>query len=145
MPTATDVIAENEALAQRYGDAWNEQDLEAIVSAHADDGSYQLHIGEQPFVGTDAIRTEFARIIAQLPDIHFATKRLTVSETGWTLESTMSGTLASAGELDGRQMGGEGVKVSVDCLDLMFVSDGQIAEKHTYVDSVTLLRQLGGG
>jgi steroid delta-isomerase-like uncharacterized protein len=144
MPTATDVIAENEAMAQRYGEAWNTQDLEAIVSAHADDGIYQLHIGEEPFRGREAIRTEFARIIGQLPDIHFEPKRLIATEAGWTLESTMSGTLAAPGELDGEEVGAAGAKVAVDCLDLIVVRDGAIAEKHTYLDSVTLLRQAGG-
>lgn len=145
MPTATDVVAENEAMAQRYGEAWNSQDLEAIVSAHAEDGIYQLHIGEQPFQGREAIRTEFARIIAQLPDINFEPKRLIATETGWTLESTMSGTLAKPGELDGEEVGAAGAEVAVDCLDLIVVSDGAITEKHTYLDSVTLLRQAGGG
>jgi steroid delta-isomerase-like uncharacterized protein len=145
MTTATDTIAENEALAQRYGEAWNTQDLDAIVSAHAEDGTYQLHIGEAPFEGTEAIRAEFARIIGQMPDIHFETKRLTPTETGWTLESTMTATLATAAELDGEPVGTAGTGISVDFLDLMVVTDGEIAEKHSDVDSVTLLRQLGGG
>lgn len=133
-----------EELAQRYGDAWNSQDLEAIVSAHAEDGTYELHIGEDPHEGIDAIRSEFARVIARLPDIRFETQRLTPTETGWTLESTMTGTLAEPVELHGQPVGQPGAKVSVDCLDLMVVSDGAIAEKHTYLDAVTMLRQLAG-
>ncbi|HEX2359324.1 MAG TPA: nuclear transport factor 2 family protein [Solirubrobacterales bacterium] len=144
MPATTDVVAEHEAMAQRYGEAWNSQDLDAIVSAHAEDGIYQLHVGEDPFEGREAIGTEFARIIAQLPDIHFEPKRLIATEAGWTLESTMSGTLSAPGELDGEEVGSAGAKVAVDCLDLIVVSDGAITEKHTYLDSVTLLRQAGG-
>jgi len=144
MPVTT-VVTENEALAQSYGEAWNNQDLEAIVSAHSEDGTYELHIGEGPHEGKGAIEAEFAKVIARLPDIRFETKRLAVTETGWTLESTMTGTLAEPVELHGQPVGQPGAKVSVDCLDLMVVSDGAIDEKHTYVDAVTMLSQLAGG
>lgn len=119
------------------------QDLDAIISAHAEDGTYQLRIGEEPFEGREAIRAEFARIIGQLPDIRFETKRLTPTHQGWTLESTMTGTVSQPGDLNGETVGQAGQRVSVDCLDLMVARDGAIAEKHTCVDSVTLLRQLG--
>ncbi len=145
MPVATDTIAENQALAERYGEAWNSQDLDAILAAHAEDGSYQLHIGDAPCQGKPAIAEEFARVLRQLPDIRFETKRLTPTETGWTLESTMTGTLAQPAELHGQPVGTVGAKIAVDCLDLMVVREGQIAEKHTYLDAVSMLRQLAGG
>lgn len=39
--TATGEIAE---LAERYGEAWNAQDLEVILALHAPDGVFELHV-----------------------------------------------------------------------------------------------------
>jgi steroid delta-isomerase-like uncharacterized protein len=142
MPTVADVT-EVEALAARYGEAWNSQDLEAIVEFHAPDGLFHLHAGGEAVEGKEAIRANFAAVIAQWPDIHFEERQLIADERGWVLQSTMSGTLAQPLELDGSVIAQPGAKISVDALDLIGVKEGLITAKHTYLDSATLLRQLG--
>ncbi|MEK6277900.1 MAG: SgcJ/EcaC family oxidoreductase [Actinomycetota bacterium] len=142
MPTAADVT-EIEALAARYGEAWNSQDLEAIVDFHAEDGLFHLHAGSDPVQGREAIHASFAAVIAQWPDIHFEEQRLIAAEDGWVLQSTMSGSLAQPLELEGSVIAQPGASIAVDALDLIEVQDGLITAKHTYLDSATLLRQLG--
>ena len=67
--TATQI----EELAGRYGDAWNSQDLDTIVSMHAPDGIFQLHApGGEPVEGRAAVREAFAGFLTQLPDIHLS-------------------------------------------------------------------------
>jgi steroid delta-isomerase-like uncharacterized protein len=142
-PTAT--RTDTEAIAGRYAEAWNSQDLESILAAHSEDGIFHLHAGGEPAEGRDAIRAAFAGVLAQLPDVNFEQKHLTVTDEGWILESTMSGTPAEGSEFDGEQVGAPGARIAIDCLDVIRLdADGLIAEKHTYLDTVTMLRQAAG-
>jgi hypothetical protein len=54
----------------------------------------------------------------------------------------MSGTLAEPLELEGAVVGEPGARMEVDALDVIDVEDGLLKAKHTYLDSITLLRQL---
>jgi steroid delta-isomerase-like uncharacterized protein len=142
MPTAADVT-QIEEMAARYGEAWNSQDLEAILAHHAEDGVFHLHAGAEPVQGIEAVRGTFAGFIAQWPDINFDQQRLIADDGGWLLASTMSGTLAQPLELNGSVIAEPGAKIAVDALDVIDVRDGLIVAKHTYLDSVALLQQLG--
>ena len=37
-----------------------------------------------------------------------------------------------------------GARVEVDCVDVIEVRDGLVSSKQTYIDSLTMQRQLGG-
>jgi ketosteroid isomerase-like protein len=56
----------------------------------------------------------------------------------------MSGTVEQAIEVEGEELGIHGARVQVPCVDVIQVRDGLIASKHTYLDSITMQRQLGG-
>ena len=131
-----------EALANRYGEAWNSQDLDAILALHSADSVFHLHAGAESVQGLDAIRSTFGAFLDQWPDIHFEQQSLATAPAGWVLRSTMSGTLASQLELEDEVVGRPGSKISVDAVDVIAVSGGLVTAKHTYLDSVTLLRQL---
>jgi uncharacterized protein (TIGR02246 family) len=134
-----------EELAGRYGDAWNSQDLDAIVALHAPDGIFQLHVpGGEPVEGSDAIREAFAGFLAQLPDIHFETVRLRAGADFWALESRLSGTVAAPIEVEGQQVDAPGTRVDVDFLDVIAVEDSLVARKDSYMDSLAFQRQLEG-
>ena len=82
-------------LAARYGEAWNSQDLDAIMDLHTDDSVFVAHAaGSVPAEGREAVREAFAGYLALLPDINFAERALQVGDDHWVLESTMSGTVA---------------------------------------------------
>ena len=147
MTTATDTDTDTaiQMLAQRYGEAWNRQDLEAIMDLHADDCVFVAHAaGSPPAEGKEAVREAFAGYIAMMPDINFAERSLHVGENHWVFESTMTGTVEQAIEVEGESFGGSGGRVEVPCVDVIEVRDGLIASKHTYLDSITMQRQLGG-
>jgi uncharacterized protein (TIGR02246 family) len=134
-----------EELAGRYGDAWNNQDLEAIVGMHAPDGIFQLHVpGSASVEGREAIREAFAGFLAQLPDIHFETVRLRAGTDFWVLESRLTGTVSAPIEVEGEQVDAPGARVDVDFLDVIAVEDGLVARKDSYLDSLTFQRQLEG-
>ena len=145
MTTATDAAVAIRMLAERYGEAWNRQDLDAIMDLHTDDSVFVAHAaGSVPAEGKEAVREAFAGYIGLLPDINFAERALHVGENHWVLESTMSGTLAGSIEVEGEALGADGARVEVDCVDVIEVRDGLVASKETYLDSRAMQRQLQG-
>ncbi|HEY6637870.1 MAG TPA: nuclear transport factor 2 family protein [Solirubrobacterales bacterium] len=144
----TNTVAESTAirmLAERYGEAWNRQDLEAIMDLHTDDSVFVAHAaGTPPAEGKEAVREAFAGYLALLPDINFAERALHVGDAHWVLESVMSGTVAQPIEVEGEALGESGARVEIDCVDVIEVRDGLVASKQTYIDSVAMQRQLGG-
>src|SRR5882757_8935048 len=145
MTTQTQEVTAIEMRAQRYGEAWNRQDLDAIMDLHADDCVFVAHAaGSPPAQGKEAVREAFAGYIAMMPDINFAERSLHVSEDHWVLESTMSGTVEQAIEVEGESFGTRGSRVEVPCVDVIEVRDGLVASKHTYLDSMAMQQQLGG-
>jgi uncharacterized protein (TIGR02246 family) len=143
MTTATADIAAIEALAERYGAAWNAQDLDGIIALHADDGSFQLHVpGGEPVEGREAIGEAFAGFLAQLPDVRFEPRHLRAGPDFWVLESAMTGTVAAPFDVDGEQLDAPGARVEVDCVDVIAIRDGLVHSKDTYLDALTFQRQL---
>jgi steroid delta-isomerase-like uncharacterized protein len=143
--TQTEATTEIRELAERYGEAWNRQDLDAIMGLHSDDTVFQAHAaGTLPAEGKEAVREAFAGYLAQLPDINFAERALHAGDDHWVLESTMSGTIARPIEVEGESLGDSGARVEVDCVDVIEVRDGLVVSKQTYIDSLTMQRQLAG-
>jgi steroid delta-isomerase-like uncharacterized protein len=147
MTTATETTDATTAvrmLAQRYGESWNRQDLDAIMDLHTDDCVFQAHAaGSPPAEGKDAVRAAFAGYLELLPDINFAERSLHVGHDHWVLESTMTGTVAGTIDVEGEQLGESGSRVEVACVDVIEVRDGLVASKQTYLDTRELERQLG--
>jgi uncharacterized protein (TIGR02246 family) len=152
--TQTEATTEIRELAQRYGEAWNSQDLDAIMDLHTDDSVFVAHAaGTTPAEGKDAVREAFAGYLALLPDIHFAERALHVGDDHWVLESSMTGTVAQPIEVEGVDPAavfvaavkrGCGARIEMDCVDVIEVRDGLVASKQTYLDSLAMQRQLGG-
>jgi steroid delta-isomerase-like uncharacterized protein len=142
--TQTEATTEIRELADRYGEAWNSQDLDAILDLHTDDSVFVAHAAGTPLAeGKDAVREAFAGYLALLPDINFAERALHVGDDHWVLESIMSGTVSQPIEVDGEALGESGARVEIDCVDVIDVRDGLVASKQTYIDSLTMQRQLG--
>jgi steroid delta-isomerase-like uncharacterized protein len=132
-------------LAERYGEAWNRQDLDAIMDLHTDDCVFVAHAaGSPPAEGKDAVREAFAGYLAMMPDLAFDERSLHVGDHHWVLESTMTGTVEQAIEVGDEHFGDRGARLEVECVDVIEVRDGLIASKHTYLDSLAMQSQLGG-
>ena len=137
-------VTEIEALADRYCEAWNSQDIDAVVALHAPDGIFHLHVpGSAPVQGREAIRESFAGSLAQLPDVHFEPVRLRAGADFWVLESRMSGTVAAPIEVEGQRLEAPGTRVEVDFVDVIAVADGLLARKDSYLDGLAFQQQMG--
>lgn len=136
---------ETEALTEaigRYNDAWNAQDLDAIVAMHAPDMVFANHTAGESAAGAE-VRGHIAKIFEAWPDMTFETRRLYVRDgvvaQEWTATATHSVTLRR-GELEAPASGRE---ISWDGVDVIPFENGLIKRKDVYSDSVSILRQVG--
>ena len=130
-----------EAIA-RYNDAWNAQDLDAIVAMHAPDMVFANHTAGESATGED-VRAHIASIFSTWPDLRFETRRLYVREglivQEWTATATHSNTMRR-GDLEAPPTG---KTISWDGIDSIPFEDGLVKRKDVYSDSVSILRQVG--
>ena len=141
MSDLDDVESLSEAIG-RYNDAWNAQDLDAIMAMHAPDMVFANHTAGESATGSD-VREHIASIFATWPDLRFETRRLYVREglvvQEWTATATHSNVMRR-GDLEARPTGRE---ISWDGIDSIPFEDGLVKRKDVYSDSVSILRQVG--
>jgi steroid delta-isomerase-like uncharacterized protein len=126
----------------RYNDAWNAQDLDAIIAMHAPDMVFANHTAGESATGEE-VRAHIASIFATWPDLRFETRRLYVREglvvQEWTATATHSNTM-QRGDLEAPPTGRE---ISWDGIDSIPFENGLVKRKDVYSDSVSILRQVG--
>jgi steroid delta-isomerase-like uncharacterized protein len=126
----------------RYNDAWNAQDLDAIVSMHAPDMIFANHTAGESATGAE-VREHIASIFSTWPDLRFETRRLYLREglvvQEWTATATHSNPMRR-GDLEAAPTGRE---VSWDGIDSIPFENGLVKRKDVYSDSVSILRQVG--
>jgi len=61
-------------LIERYNDAWNRQDLDAIASMHHPDIAFHNHTADERAEGAHAVREHIATIFRNNPDLRFSTR-----------------------------------------------------------------------
>jgi hypothetical protein len=130
-------------LARRYGQAWNDHDLEAIVAMHAPGMVFHLHAeGFEPASTEEAVRQQFALFFDVLPNLRFATERLAVAPELFVHEYVMSGTFEKPLPIAG-QVAEAGRRIAVQGVDVIPCEHGLVKRKDTYLDGLGMMRQLG--
>jgi steroid delta-isomerase-like uncharacterized protein len=126
----------------RYNQAWNDHDLDAIISMHAPDMVFENHTAGESAQG-DEVRDHIAAIFESWPDLQFETRRLYVRDgvvtQEWTASATHSSTMRRGdlvAEPTGRRIEWRGV-------DVIPYEGGLIKRKDVYSDSVSILQQVG--
>jgi taurine dehydrogenase small subunit len=106
-------------LIERYNEAWNAHDLEAIASMHADDVVFHNYSADERAEGAAAVREHIAQIFRNNPDIRFRGRRLYVNEglvvNEWTATVTR----------DGKTLEWDGI-------DVFPIENGKIKRKDVY-------------
>ena len=112
------------ALLDRFADAWNRHDLDALIAMMTDDCVFEASAGPQVTgqrsEGRAAVRAAFAAVFETFPDArwnnprHFIAGHRAVSE--WTFTGTQK----------------DGKRVEVNGCDLFTLRDGRIAVKNSY-------------
>jgi steroid delta-isomerase-like uncharacterized protein len=126
----------------RYNEAWNAHDLDAIVAMHAPDMAFDNHTAGESATGKE-VRDHIGAIFDTWPDIEFTTRRLYVREGLVVQEWTASATHAKTMRRDDLTAEPTGKRVEWDGLDVIPFEDGLVKRKDVYSDSVSILRQVG--
>ena len=137
-----DSIESLTAAIGRYNDAWNAQDLDAIVAMHAPDMVFANHTAGESATGAD-VRAHIASIFATWPDLRFETRRLYVREGLVVQEWTATATHTEPMRRGAIEVAPTGREISWDGIDSIPFEDGLVKRKDVYSDSVSLLRQVG--
>jgi steroid delta-isomerase-like uncharacterized protein len=111
-----------ERTIERYNEAWNAHDVDAIVSLHAPGMVFENHTAGERVEG-DEVAPHIARIFENWPDLAFRGRRLYSGEGVVVSEWT-----ATATDRDGRRLEWDGV-------DIFPFEDGLIARKDVYSTS----------
>ena len=106
-------------LIERYNEAWNAHDLDAIASMHAPDIVFHNYSANERAEGADEVRKHIATIFDNSPDLLFRGRRLYVRDglvvNEWTATATRDGT-----------------KLEWDGIDVFPIEDGLIKRKDVY-------------
>jgi steroid delta-isomerase-like uncharacterized protein len=111
-------------LLDRFADAWNRHDLDALMSMMTDDPVFNASAGAQVdgqrSEGKQAVRAAYAGVFEAFPDAHWANAKHFIAGDRGVSEWTFTGT-----QKDGR-------RVEVTGCDLFTFRDGKIAIKNSY-------------
>jgi steroid delta-isomerase-like uncharacterized protein len=129
---------EAHSLLDRYLDAWNRHDLNAVIAMHTDDTVFAPHTGAVTHSGREAVLEAFRADLALWPDVSWKPARRVVAANACVLESTMRATAATPLGALGFTVDA-GSRVAGRCVDILVIEDGRIARKDTYFDVVEIL------
>jgi steroid delta-isomerase-like uncharacterized protein len=131
-----------EAAIERYNQAWNDHDLDAIMAMHAPDMVFENHTAGESAQGEE-VRDHIGAIFEAWPDIRFEGRRLYARDgvvtQEWTATATHTNTMRRGdlvAEPTGKRIEWRGV-------DVIPFEDGLVKRKDVYSDSVSILRQVG--
>lgn len=116
--------ADSLKLLERFADAWNRHDLNALMSMMTDDCVFEASAGSEVngerSEGNRAVRAAYAAVFETFPDGHWANARHFVEGHRGVSEWTFTGTRK------------DGKRVEVTGCDLFTFRDGKIAIKNSY-------------
>jgi ketosteroid isomerase-like protein len=112
------------ALLDRFADAWNRHDLDALMSMMTDDCVFEASAGPdvngQRSEGRPAVRAAYAAVFDTFQYAHWANPRHVIAGNRAVSEWTFTGTKR------------DGTRVEVNGCDLFTLRDGKIAVKNSY-------------
>jgi steroid delta-isomerase-like uncharacterized protein len=116
--------AERMELLERFAQAWNRHDLDALMSMMTDDCVFEASAGPemngQRSQGKQAVRAAYLAVFETFPDSHWANARHFIAGDRGVSEWTFTGTRT------------DGTRVEVTGCDLFTFSGGKIAIKNSY-------------
>ena len=116
--------ADSLKLLERFADAWNRHDLDALMSMMTDDCLFDASAGPevngQRSEGQLAVRAAYAAVFETFGDAHWANARHLIAGNRGVSEWTFTGTR------------NDGKRVEVTGCDLFTLRDGKIAIKNSY-------------
>jgi steroid delta-isomerase-like uncharacterized protein len=129
-------------LAARYSKAWSDRDVEAILALHSDDSTFHVHGVGSRTTGKKEIRGALEAFFNTWSHTRFEGRARDLAEDHWVLEYTLHARLSAALLVGTQTIEGTGQEVSFEGVDIVRVSNGQVASKDSYIDGFAVLAQL---
>ncbi len=142
MGSEKDRAAALEEAIERYNDAWNAHDLDAIMAMHAPDMVFENHTAGESAEG-EAARGHIGAIFETWPDINFQARRLYVRDGLVVQEWTATATHANRMQRGDLVAEPTGKTIEWVGMDVIPFENGLVKRKDVYSDSVSIMRQVG--
>jgi ketosteroid isomerase-like protein len=143
---AADPLSSIQDFATRYVQAWNDHELEAILSMHTPDSEFWLHgaDGLQKWTGLAGCREAFDFLLRALPDQHIEPYSVVVREDFLVAHSRVTGTLALPWPMAGRVYQPTGKPMQFEIVDIWHFRGDRLRIKEGWVDGLALHHALAG-
>jgi steroid delta-isomerase-like uncharacterized protein len=130
------------AFFERYTDAWNDHDPDAVVAQFASDGTYVDPSLDDPL--SRAQVTDFvAETVAAFPDVRFTERQVTTAESSENLVLTAEWTMTGTHEGSFQGLPPTGETIEIEGVDIVTITDEGITSINGYFDQSAVMSQLG--
>lgn len=138
-------MTDNESLARRLYEAWNERNFDELAAAAAPDGTITIVGPGDTFRGPEGSRQFGEMWAGGFPDGAVTVDRVIASGdhviVEYTGRGTHTGTLAtSMGDIPAT-----GRSMTLELCDVVEFKDGKVQSQRTYFDTGSMMAQLGLG
>jgi len=138
-------MSDNENLARRVHEAWNERNFDEIAEATASDATITIVGSGDTFEGPDGSRAYNKMWADGFPDARVTVDRMIASGDYVVVEFTGRGThtgtlVTSMGEIPAT-----GRSLTLQLCDVMEFKAGKLQSQKTYFDTGSMMAQLGLG
>lgn len=136
-------MADNGSIMRGLYEAWNERDFDKVADAMAPDGQIMIVGSGDTFTGPDGARAYNQAWAAGFPDGRITVDHIYTDGDTVVAEFTGRGThtgtmVTSAGEIPAT-----GRSVTLKLCDVTTFEDGKIVSQRSYLDSGSMMAQLG--
>jgi steroid delta-isomerase-like uncharacterized protein len=131
-------VEEQNAVIQRWLEAWNRQDLDAVEDLLA--SNYVRHDANFPDVDGPTAQLEFiAAVFRAFPDLHVQAEQLIAQDDHVAVRVSLGGT--HQGDFVG--VPATGRKVRFESMEVFRLDGGKVAEQWVVMNALGLFQQLG--
>lgn len=134
--------AEVTELLARYDEAWERRDVDAILALHTPDSVFEDGNRREAQRGEE-VRAGLQSVFETWPDLVFTTRRQEVCDGVVVVEWTATATHTEPIRSRGRTAEPTGARVEWNGVDILRLEDGLVQRKTYYMDTLSMLRQIG--
>lgn len=136
-------MADNATLARSLYEAWNERNFEQLAEAMASDGKITVVGTGDTFEGPDGARQYNTMWADGFPDGSITIDRIIAKDDYVVVEFTGRGTHTGALATSMGSIPATGRSVTLHLCDVLEFNGGKIQLQHSYLDTGSLMAQLG--
>lgn len=136
-------MADNETLARGLYEAWNKRDWQTIMDAVAPDGTITVMGTGETFKGSDGVQKYNTMWADAFPDGRATIDHVYSAGDSVVVEYTGHGTHTGTMNTSMGSIPATGRSVTLHLCDVLEFSNGKVKEQRSYVDTGSLMAQMG--